>query len=94
MPRVKMTPVVRFALYFLRIYLIFLLTLLLVRFLRIFHCTTLASKAGCCTHLRLRAIPCASLLWIAWWRDTRRESRPGGPFGAATVSSDLWGSDY
>ncbi len=37
MPRVKMTPLVRFALYFLRIYLVFLLSLLLVRFLRIFH---------------------------------------------------------
>ncbi len=37
MPRVKMTPVVRIALYFLRFYLIFLLTLLLVRFLRVFH---------------------------------------------------------
>ncbi len=37
MPRVKMTPVVRFALYFLRFYLVLLLTLLLVRFLRVFH---------------------------------------------------------
>ncbi len=37
MPRVKMTPAVRFALYFLRIYLVVLLALLLVRFLRIFH---------------------------------------------------------
>ncbi len=37
MPRVKMTPVVRFALYFLRIYLLLLLTLLLVRFLRLIH---------------------------------------------------------
>ncbi len=37
MPRVKMTPLVRFALYFLRIYLLVLLTLLLVRFLRLIH---------------------------------------------------------
>lgn len=37
MPRVKMTPVVRFALYFLRIYLLVLLSLLLVRFLRLIH---------------------------------------------------------
>lgn len=37
MPRVTMTPMVRFALYFLRFYLILLLGLLLVRFLRIFE---------------------------------------------------------
>ncbi len=37
MPRVQMTPVVRFALYFLRIYLILLLGLLVVRFLQVFH---------------------------------------------------------
>lgn len=37
MPRVTMTPTVRFALYFLRLYLILLLGLLLVRFLRVFH---------------------------------------------------------
>jgi hypothetical protein len=37
MPRVKVTPVVRFALYFLRFYLVLLLSLLLVRFLRVFH---------------------------------------------------------
>ncbi len=37
MARVKMTPVVRVALYFLRIYLVLLLTLLVVRFLRILH---------------------------------------------------------
>jgi hypothetical protein len=36
MPRVNMTPTVKAALYFLRFYLIFLLGLLLVRFLRIF----------------------------------------------------------
>ncbi len=35
MPRVKMTPLVKFALYFLRVYLLLLLTLLLVRFLRL-----------------------------------------------------------
>ncbi len=37
MPRIQMTPMVRFALYFLRVYLIVLLGLLLVRFLQIFH---------------------------------------------------------
>lgn len=37
MPRVTMTPMVRLALYFLRLYLILLLGLLLVRFLRLFH---------------------------------------------------------
>ncbi len=36
MPRLPMTPTVRFALYFLRIYLVVLLVLLLVRFLRAF----------------------------------------------------------
>jgi hypothetical protein len=36
MPRVQMTPTVRFALYFLRVYLVILLLLLVVRFLRIF----------------------------------------------------------
>jgi len=35
MPPVQMTPVVRAALYFLRIYLIILLGLLLVRFLKV-----------------------------------------------------------
>ena len=34
MPRVQMTPMVRFALYFLRVYLVVLLTLLVVRFLQ------------------------------------------------------------
>ena len=37
MPRVKMTPMVRIALYSLSAYLILLLSLLLVRFLRIIH---------------------------------------------------------
>jgi hypothetical protein len=37
MPRVQMTPMVRYALYFLRIYLIVLLSLLVVRFLQVFH---------------------------------------------------------
>ncbi len=37
MPRVKMTPMTRFALYFLRVYLILLLALILVRFLRVFE---------------------------------------------------------
>ncbi len=36
MARVKMTPLTKFALYFLRIYLIALLALILVRFLRVF----------------------------------------------------------
>jgi hypothetical protein len=37
MPRVQMTPMVRFALYFLRVYLVVLLTLLVVRFLQVFR---------------------------------------------------------
>ncbi len=37
MPRIKMTPTVRFALYFLRIYLIALFGLLVYRFLRVIH---------------------------------------------------------
>ncbi len=37
MPRIQMTPMVRFALYFLRVYLVLLLGLLVVRFLQIFH---------------------------------------------------------
>ena len=37
MPRVRMTPMVRVALYLLSIYLVALLVLLVVRFLRIFH---------------------------------------------------------
>lgn len=37
MPRVKMTPMSRFALYFLRAYLIFLMILLLVRFIKVFR---------------------------------------------------------
>lgn len=37
MPRVQMTPMVRFALYLLRAYLILLLALLLIRFLQVFH---------------------------------------------------------
>jgi hypothetical protein len=37
MPRVQMTPMVRFALYILRVYLILLLTLLAVRFVGLFH---------------------------------------------------------
>ncbi len=37
MPRVQMTPMVRLALYFLRLYLILLLSLLVVRFLQVFH---------------------------------------------------------
>jgi hypothetical protein len=36
MPRVKMTPMTKIALYFLRIYLVFLLVLILIRFLRVF----------------------------------------------------------
>jgi hypothetical protein len=37
MARVQMTPMVRFALYFLRGYLILLLALLAVRFVQVFH---------------------------------------------------------
>jgi hypothetical protein len=37
MPRIKMTPTVRWALYILRIYLIFLFGLLLFRFLQVFR---------------------------------------------------------
>ena len=37
MPRVQMTPMVRFALYFLRVYLIVLMALLVIRFLRVFR---------------------------------------------------------
>jgi hypothetical protein len=37
MPRVQMTPMVRFALYFLRVYLVVLLSLLVVRFLQVFR---------------------------------------------------------
>jgi hypothetical protein len=36
MARVKMTPLTKFALYLLRVYLIVLLVLILVRFLRVF----------------------------------------------------------
>lgn len=35
MARIQMTPMVKFALYFLRIYLIVLLTLLLVKFIKV-----------------------------------------------------------
>jgi hypothetical protein len=37
MPRVKLTPMTRFALYFLRFYLVFLVLLLGVRFIRVFR---------------------------------------------------------
>jgi hypothetical protein len=37
MPRIQMTPMVRFALYCLRIYLIFLFALLIYRFLQVFR---------------------------------------------------------
>jgi len=37
MPRIKMTPMVRYTLWFLRIYLIFLFGLLIFRFLQIFR---------------------------------------------------------
>jgi len=37
MPRVKLTRTTRFALYFLRFYLIFLVLLLGFRFLKVFH---------------------------------------------------------
>ena len=37
MPRVKLTPTTRFALYFLRVYLVFLMLLLVFRFLKAFR---------------------------------------------------------
>ena len=37
MPRVKMTPMTRWALFFLRFYLILLLVLLVIRFTRLAH---------------------------------------------------------
>ncbi len=37
MARVQMTRMTKIALYFLRFYLVFLLVLILVRFLRVFH---------------------------------------------------------
>ncbi len=37
MPRVKMTPTTRWALFFLRFYLILLLVLLVIRFTRLAH---------------------------------------------------------
>jgi hypothetical protein len=37
MPRVKLTPTTRFALYFLRFYLVFLVLLLAFRFIKTFH---------------------------------------------------------
>ncbi|HVP11950.1 MAG TPA: hypothetical protein VMV94_12285 [Phycisphaerae bacterium] len=36
MPRIKTTPMVKFALYFLRVYLIVLLVLILIKFVRVF----------------------------------------------------------
>jgi hypothetical protein len=36
MPRIKTTPMVKFALYFLRVYLLVLLTLILIKFVRVF----------------------------------------------------------
>ncbi len=37
MPRVKMTPMVKFALYFLRVYLVFLMIMIVVKFIRVLH---------------------------------------------------------
>ena len=37
MPRVKLTRTTRFALYFLRFYLVFLMVLLVFRFIKTFH---------------------------------------------------------
>jgi hypothetical protein len=37
MPRVQMTPMVRFSLFFLSVYLVALLVLLVIRFVRILH---------------------------------------------------------
>jgi hypothetical protein len=40
MPRIKMTPMVRIALWALRVYLLVLLTLIAIKFLRVFSSTT------------------------------------------------------
>ncbi|MGA2221482.1 MAG: hypothetical protein ABSH21_06855 [Verrucomicrobiia bacterium] len=45
MPRIQTTPMVKVALYSLRIYLIILLTLILIKFIRIF-CAKPADKSG------------------------------------------------
>lgn len=37
MPRIQMTPMAKFALYFLRIYLILMLILIVVKFLKVFR---------------------------------------------------------
>jgi hypothetical protein len=37
MPRIQMTPMVRLALYFLRVYLLVMLALILIKFLRVMH---------------------------------------------------------
>ena len=37
MPRVKMTPMVKIALYALRVYLVILIGLLVIKFLQVFH---------------------------------------------------------
>lgn len=37
MPRIQMTPMVRFALYFLRVYLLLMLALIVIKFLRVMH---------------------------------------------------------
>jgi hypothetical protein len=36
MPRVRLTPTTRFALYFLRVYLVFLVSLLIFKFVKVF----------------------------------------------------------
>ncbi len=43
MPRIQMTPLVRWSLYFLRLYLVFLLVLILLRFLRVHRAHTHAA---------------------------------------------------
>jgi hypothetical protein len=46
MPRIQTTPMVKVALYALRIYLIVLLTLILIKFIHVFSTKPAASGAG------------------------------------------------
>ncbi len=46
MPRIQMTPVARFSLYFLRAYLILLLLLILVKFIRVYSTRTHGNHAA------------------------------------------------
>jgi hypothetical protein len=44
MSRIQMTPVVKLVLYFLRFYLIFLLVLIIIKFVKVFHGGTPAGQ--------------------------------------------------